>query len=233
MFFSRSRARFSAKTPAQRAAASGPALADVAADESDYRAFYGGEDAFSCVTFSFDGSLADLSNAPPKGYAAGDPVPDGILDDRAFSRGFFAAPFDFQLNDGGQIVARGLSPDITIRELSARLLAAVSEMRDGSGMWNANGSLNVKSEQALAMAADFKEVRLHALPSPLSPSAIFSHPPPLCHPPHSPITWKGFGWPEDPADLCFDDYYWGGRNGVQGYHISQDARHISVSGWDS
>ena len=182
MFRPRSRARFSAKTPAQLAAASIPMLADVVADDADYTAFYGapgqgpGEAAaFFCVNFSFDGSLHGFSFSPPKGYQEDDVVPDGILDDRTFSRGYFAGPFDFQMNDGGQIVARGLSPDITIRELSTRLLATVSEMREGSGHWKAGGSLNVESEEAVAMAAGFKEVRT-PLPLPVWATRDFSPP---------------------------------------------------------
>lgn len=58
------------------------------------------------------------------GYEDDVEVPGVILDDRAFARGFFKAPFEFAMDPRGHIRAKGFSPAISLRELSARLQGA-------------------------------------------------------------------------------------------------------------
>ena len=125
---SRSRALFEGNSTAT-------APLSQAADDADYAAFYKGHHAFECLAWTCRGETMDFFSLAPAGYNgigtdANDKVPDAMLDDRAFARGFFKAPFKFCMDPCGLIVANGLSPDISLRELSARLQAAVGKLVD-------------------------------------------------------------------------------------------------------
>lgn len=140
---SRSRTRFEGNSTAT-------ALSQ-AADDADYAAFYKGRHAFECVAWSCDGEIHDFFDDAPAGYdGPNDKVPDAMLDDRAFARGFFKAPFEFSMDPCDLIRVKGLSPDISLRDLSARLQAAVAARQAADGVWKDNGDLNTDDEEALA-----------------------------------------------------------------------------------
>lgn len=159
-YLPRSRARFEEPVciaNRTRGALARSADAELESDEErdDYGDFYEGH-AFDTLYFSCDGELlTDHFLQPPVGYEEYDSVPDAILDDRAFYSGFFSAPFDFVVSGYGNIRARNLSPDITIRDLSASLVAAVEARKKEDGWWNADSSLKVENEDAMAMAKAF------------------------------------------------------------------------------
>jgi hypothetical protein len=116
MSFPRSRALFEGAPP--------PAAAlSQAEDDADYRKFYKGKHAFECLAWDNCGGIYYIEDAPVgyEDYDNNKGVPNGILDDRAFTRGYFKAPFQFAMDHKGQIRANGLSPDITIRRLSESL----------------------------------------------------------------------------------------------------------------
>ena len=142
----RSRARFEGPPSA------GAAPLSQAADDADYAAFYKGRHAFECVSWSCDGEINDFFSFPPAGYDKDAKMPDAMLDDRAFARGFFKAPFEFIMDPCDLIRVEGLSPDISLRELSARLQAAVAKRQADDGVWTKNGELNTADEEALAWA---------------------------------------------------------------------------------
>ena len=176
----RSRARFEGPPPA------GAAPLSQAADDADYAAFYKGRHAFECLSWSCDGDIYSLSDAPDV-----DEVPDAILDDRAFARGFFKAPFEFAMDPLGKIRAKELSPDISLRELSARLQAAVAARQAADGVWKAQGDLNTADEEAIAWANWWKDE---------GPGAEV-------------------GWCGKIEELSFGSAYWRGRSYIEGYSI--------------
>ena len=145
----RSRARFEGTLPAPTAARS----LTLAEDDADYKRFYKNRHAFEVVEWRYDGDIYFFGGTPPVGYSCHDKsIPDGILDDRAFSRGFFKAPFEFAMDPLGRIRVKGLSPDITLRELSSRLQAAVAARKAEDGVWleDSDESLNMESEDAVS-----------------------------------------------------------------------------------
>ncbi len=133
-------------------------------DDDDYAAFYKGRHAFECLSWSSAGRVNFICSSPfaPVGfedYTYDQEVPAALLADRAFSRGFFKAPFTFAMDPQGQIRAHGLSPDITLRDLSARLQAAVSAKMADDGIWKEDGRLDVDNEElrAVLWAAQWAE----------------------------------------------------------------------------
>lgn len=157
MLLPRSRASFEAATASTSANGAPAAAFD---DDADYAEFYRGKHAFECVEWAHDGKIMFMGSSAA-GYEeishSPGPVPAGILDDRAFARGFFMAPFQQVVDCSGAIRARGLPPNITLRELSLRLSAAVAERMVSDGYWKADGALDVDDEGAVDFAEDWVE----------------------------------------------------------------------------
>jgi len=124
-------------------------------DILDYNQYYNGQNAIECVEWSCDGRIMFMSEIG--GYESGDPVPDGILDDRAFQIGFFLAPFQQVVDCEGHIRAYDLPPNITLRELSRRLCEAVADQQAGDGFWKADGSLRDDDEDAIGFGQEWVE----------------------------------------------------------------------------
>jgi hypothetical protein len=128
-------------------------------DDADYAAFYKGKHAFECVRWSAGGEIRGMG-CEAAGYEQDEdygPVPAGILDDHAFERGFFLAPFQQAVDCDGAIRAYDLPPNITLRELSLRLCAAVAERQASDGYWKVDGTLDVDDEDAIGFAEEWVE----------------------------------------------------------------------------
>jgi len=142
--YSRSRANFEGKSPI--ASRSSLTLEE---DNDDYQDFYQGRHAFECVEWSCWGEIMEMGDI---GEYNGGPVPDGILDDHAFENGFFLAPFQQVVDCSGKIRAYDLPPNITLRELSRRLCAAIALQQASDGFWKEDGSLKDNDKDAVDFA---------------------------------------------------------------------------------
>lgn len=156
MLFSRSRARFEAASSAPVSLRTRSRALSEGADADDYGDFFSGRHAFECVSWSCSGEIYGMDQGV-EDYQSGEPVPDGILDDRAFARGFFCAPFQQVVDCSGDIRAYDLPPEITLRQLSQRLCAAVAQRQASDGLWDAHGELLAGSERAAAFARAWVE----------------------------------------------------------------------------
>ena len=200
----RSRARFEGTQPAPTAARS----LTMAEDDADYKLFYKHRHAFECVEWSCDGEICFFGGYAPVGYEHLNSIPDGILDDRAFSRGFFQAPFVFAMDPLGSIRASGLPPDITLRELSSRLQAAVAARKAEDGVWKEDGSLNLEDEEAVHWGQHWLDT-----------------------------VGESVGWFAPVDELHFGDAYWLARPYVEGHNIKRGTAagggFVYVDSWGS
>jgi hypothetical protein len=169
-------------------------------DDERYEDFYEGRNAFECVDWDARGDIAGFAY----GFRlSGNTVPDAVLGDRAFARGFFQAPFEFVMDPVGLIRAKGLSPDISLRDLSARLQAAVTARMRDDGVWTEHGELDRDNEDAMDWASSWVDEG-----------------------PGSDI-----GWCDKPENLTFGDAYWLARPFIEGYTFGDGI--IYINSWGS
>jgi hypothetical protein len=175
-------------------------LGDQHDQDDDYEDFYEGRNAFECISWSAEGDIVGFDI----GFRLSDKtVPDAVLDDRAFARGFFQAPFEFVMDPVGLIRAKGLSPDISLRDLSARLQAAVTARMRDDGIWTGDGELDRDNEDAMDWASWWVDEG-----------------------PGSRVGWCG-----EPEKLTFGDAYWLARPYIEGYTFENGM--ISIDSWGS
>ena len=203
---SHARARFG-----DQPSADGPPLSPDD-DDADYAAFYKGRHAFECLAWECSGGIYFIQHAPVgyDDFPVDGELPSAILDDRAFARGFFKAPFEVAMDPCGLIRAKGLSPDISLRELSARLQAAVAARQAADGVWKEeSGDLNTLDEDAVDWASWWKDE---------GPGA-------------------DVGWCGEIEELTFDRAYWLERPYIEGYSITAGSAagggFIFVNSWGS
>ena len=103
----------------------------------------------------------------------------------------------------GFIRVEGLSPDISLRDLSARLQAAVDARMREDEIWTEDGELDLENEDAMDWASSWVN---------MGPG-------------------KRVGWCGKPEELTFGDCYWLARPFIDGYSF-KDGK-VFISEWGS